>query len=47
MASSRSPHGERGLKLYTKVEIRNTYCRSPHGERGLKHLAALVDVGFL
>ena len=37
----RSPHGERGLKSITILEIPERVCgRSPHGERGLKlHLA--------
>ena len=36
---SRSPHGERGLKLWLHITYRyyNT-SRSPHGERGLKYL---------
>ena len=35
----RSPHGERGLKLYqSKSTPPKSKCRSPHGERGLKSL---------
>ena len=34
---SRSPHGERGLKLVTSsLYVSCKICRSPHGERGLK-----------
>ena len=34
---SRSPHGERGLKLGLPQALGSTVCRrSPHGERGLK-----------
>ena len=33
---SRSPHGERGLKLATLVVAGVGLGRSPHGERGLK-----------
>ena len=36
MLSSRSPHGERGLKLRHVVGALEHYGRSPHGERGLK-----------
>ena len=37
MASSRSPHGERGLKSYDLYRFLEVFCRSPHGERGLKY----------
>ena len=33
---SRSPHGERGLKLKIYCQQYQASCRSPHGERGLK-----------
>ena len=33
---SRSPHGERGLKLIVQLNNICLLCRSPHGERGLK-----------
>ena len=36
MAFSRSPHGERGLKLQAAHGVRVILGRSPHGERGLK-----------
>ena len=36
--SSRSPHGERGLKFSLIEVILNEGSRSPHGERGLKLL---------
>ena len=37
MRSSRSPHGERGLKYVTKLDREMaSRRRSPHGERGLK-----------
>ena len=41
MRSSRSPHGERGLK--SCYHLSPLYCsrRAPPGERGLKYLAAL------
>ena len=36
-ASSRSPHGERGLKFPGDTfDIKTSKGRSPHGERGLK-----------
>ena len=35
---SRSPHGERGLKLLPIGDMHKTSGRSPHGERGLKLL---------
>ena len=39
--SSRSPHGERGLKYIAPRKRRKAYPgRSPHGERGLKFLPA-------
>ena len=34
--SGRSPHGERGLKLYFQFTSVTAFGRSPHGERGLK-----------
>ena len=34
--ASRSPHGERGLKLFVVSYQRKHDGRSPHGERGLK-----------
>ena len=40
-ASTRSPHGERGLKSNYAVEWKLHKGRSPHGERGLK--LVLVD----
>ena len=33
---SRSPHGERGLKLNYDTGLPKARGRSPHGERGLK-----------
>ena len=33
---SRSPHGERGLKLHDRASLQILHSRSPHGERGLK-----------
>ncbi len=36
MNCGRSPHGERGLKLWCKIGPPGPYRRSPHGERGLK-----------
>ena len=44
--SSRSPHGERGLKSYTRKKAATSAAsRSPHGERGLKlaYMQAMVD----
>ena len=40
--SSRSPHGERGLKFIISMgRVGNGLGRSPHGERGLKcHVSA-------
>ena len=35
-ADSRSPYGERGLKLRRVVRVVFVRCRSPYGERGLK-----------
>ena len=32
----RSPHGERGLKLFATPQVIAALSRSPHGERGLK-----------
>ncbi len=34
--SSRSPHGERGLKCKSLRITTSAFGRSPHGERGLK-----------
>ena len=34
--SSRSPHGERGLKFRQRGRVGRDGGRSPHGERGLK-----------
>ena len=34
--TSRSPHGERGLKWRVQVNVGQWLGRSPHGERGLK-----------
>ena len=47
--SRRSPHGERGLKLFGEMkDIRRLKGRSPHGERGLKFLSsALIAVNVL
>ena len=36
--AGRSPHGERGLKYWTKASSPKSLGRSPHGERGLKWL---------
>ena len=33
---SRSPQGERGLKLKIELMLMLSLCRSPQGERGLK-----------
>ena len=35
-ANGRSPHGERGLKLFQSTPKNTEQRRSPHGERGLK-----------
>ncbi len=35
--TSRSPHGERGLKSEYDEDYHNKEGRSPHGERGLKY----------
>ena len=37
ISSSRSPHGERGLKYDLRDQWAGDLCRSPHGERGLKY----------
>ena len=37
---SRSPYGERGLKLQMANVLSDEACRSPYGERGLKWLQA-------
>ena len=34
----RSPHGERGLKLFLLLSAQQIISRSPHGERGLKSI---------
>ena len=34
--TGRSPHGERGLKLFKRKYASDVIRRSPHGERGLK-----------
>ena len=38
---SRSPCGERGLKLYLVMAYVKPFCRSPCGERGLKYLGTV------
>ena len=39
----RSPHGERGLKLYHYIyQNKKLFGRSPHGERGLKFNATVA-----
>ena len=43
--SSRSPHGERGLKFRQRRRQVELVRRSPHGERGLK-LMHLVIGGY-
>ena len=41
--TSRSPHGERGLKFYsTGYLLWHRQGRSPHGERGLKYLVRRI-----
>ena len=44
---SRSPHGERGLKLIEPLWVVRFLRRSPHGERGLKsnHIAFVINIG--
>ena len=45
--ASRSPHGERGLKLAGFGGVGGACGRSPHGERGLKCAGQMrVDLGF-
>ena len=41
--TSRSPHGERGLKSPYRLRKAHMSCRSPHGERGLKFSSAKSD----
>ena len=43
---SRSPHGERGLKLKIYCQQYQASCRSPHGERGLKLETELEKYDF-
>ena len=45
IASSRSPHGERGLKLGNdSIPAQIRVGRSPHGERGLKYSSPMAYV---
>ena len=45
--TSRSPHGERGLKCVVGVKCRGLNGRSPHGERGLKFGVWLESYAFI
>ena len=40
--SSRSPRGERGLKLKALAVMLTIVCRSPRGERGLKLVISIL-----
>ena len=42
--TSRSPHGERGLKLRFERDESDREGRSPHGERGLKYRLKVAHV---
>ena len=42
--SSRSPHGERGLKYRSEGQGAGIGGRSPHGERGLKYIGQLYGL---
>ena len=44
LVTSRSPHGERGLKLLVvHLWLYERISRSPHGERGLKFMREILN----